>query len=315
MNKLLYKKLIFPLLSILALLSMESWGTYFLVLGLPAVGAYSFYHCDTKKDYAMESALILGASMLVSTESFIMSLFWLFPLSLVLAISLKKRLSHVKILLWAIVVMSTLVILRLVLVEYLYQFDLITEMVAYWEQIDIEIPKDIASSISQLNEAQQRQFIIKYAKMTMPTWYILILSIIIMANDFIATFLLLLKKKNVLKFNVFSFYGISGEMNTALGVSLVLSYISVYLFEFGGEALLYNTMLLITILFGVYGLACVTFMGIILGLGIFYRFLLLLFCVISMGILSPFPFVIIGMLDTLFGIRKKISKRIYKIRK
>lgn len=315
MNKLSYKKLIFPLLSGLILWNAEAWGTILLVLGLPAFGAYSLYHCETKKDYLIEIGLILGVSSLISVESLIVSVFWLIPFSLTLAILFKKRFNHVKILLWSFVILSVLILLRLILVEYLYNFNLIGEIVKYWEQIEIEIPKDIVSSISHLSEQEQKQFILKYAKMTMPTWYMLVLSIIIMVNDFIATFLLLLKKKNVLKFNVFSLYGISGEMNTALGVTLLLSYLSVYLFEFGGEELLYNAMLLITIVFGVYGLACITFVGNIFRLGAVYRLILIIVSILSMLVLSPFPFVILGMLDTLLGIRKKISKRIYRMRK
>lgn len=314
-SKLLNQKLFFPLLTFVALLNIDVWGDIFFLFGLPAIGAYVFFNYQKKKDFFIQIILLLSVSFPVSINSGIMVLFWLIPFSLILSQTLKKRFSHMKVFLWTFVIMNIAVFFRIEFLQYLYEVDFLGDFLKIFEQIEFEISQNLLLQMSNIDLDAQKNLIIKYAKMTMPTWYIVVLSIIITVNDFIATFLLSIAKKNVLKFNIFSLYGMTGELNIALGVTLILSYLGSYVFEFDNEFLLYNVMLLITVVFFLYGLAFVMFFSNVLRLKRIYRVILLITGFVTLPAVSPFPYIMIGMIDTIFGIRKKISKKIYNIRK
>lgn len=303
------------MLFLLVLLGSNGWGDYVYLYALPAIGAVSFYLCSSKYEIIAQSMLIMAVSIFFSLDTAITSATYLLVLSYLLFYTLKKRTSHVRTLFYAFILVTVALGIRVYLIEYMYRVDIWEHYIRSLKNIEIEIPKTMLSTLSYSDIQAQKMMVIELITTLVPSLYIIAISFIITVNDFLATLILTLMKKPMMKFNRFFMYGTSSEQNRALTVIVVLSYITVYLFEFGGEYLLYNMLFLISFVFLLYGIACVSYFGAVLRFNFLARLFLYAVTFTMITRLTPFPFIVIGMIDSLFGIRKQISKKLFGLKK
>lgn len=315
MIKIYLKNLLFPLLFLLVLLGSNTWGDYVYLYALPAIGAVSFYLCRSKYEIIAQSMLILAISMFFSIDTLITSGTYLLVLSYILFVTLKKRISHVRTLFYAFILVTISLGIRVFLIEYMYGVDIWAYYIQSLKNIEIEIPKAMLSTLSNTDIEAQKMMVIEVISTLVPSLYIIAISFIITVNDFFATLILTLMRKPMMKFNRFFMYGTNSDQNRALTVIVVLSYITVYLFEFGGEYLLYNMLFLISFVFLLYGIACVSYIAAVLRFNILARLFLYAMTFTLISRLTPFPIIVMGMIDSLFGIRKQISKRLFGLKK